>query len=125
VNAGFAGVLTLSPGPLPLQRGGLAARLQYYRSGILFLNLYFRNEITGYEQIMYSFTVQIKFIIDTPCGRNRRRKKFVLEDVINTRKIVSPHHRAGYPKIKFNYLLTYDSYVPLYNRFHRGNGLQK
>jgi hypothetical protein len=26
---------------------------------------------------------------------------------------------------KFNYLLTYDSYVPLYNRFHRGEWITR
>ncbi len=43
VNAGFAGVLTLSPVPLPLQRGGLAARLQYYRPGNLPGSIYRKN----------------------------------------------------------------------------------
>jgi hypothetical protein len=27
--------------------------------------------------------------------------------------------------IRFNYLLTYDSYVPLYNRFHRGEWITR
>jgi hypothetical protein len=29
------------------------------------------------------------------------------------------------PKLKYNYLLTYDSYVPLYNRFHRGEWITR
>jgi hypothetical protein len=28
-------------------------------------------------------------------------------------------------RLKFNYLLTYDSYVPLYNRFHRGEWITR
>jgi hypothetical protein len=28
-------------------------------------------------------------------------------------------------KAEYNYLLTYDSYVPLYNRFHRGEWIMR
>ncbi len=28
-------------------------------------------------------------------------------------------------KVNYNYLLTYDSYVPLYNRFHRGEWITR
>jgi hypothetical protein len=32
---------------------------------------------------------------------------------------------AAYEAVKYYYLLTYDSYVPLYNRFHRGEWITR
>ncbi len=32
------------------------------------------------------------------------------------------HHET---KMGYNYLLTYDSYVPLYNRFHKGEWITR
>ncbi len=39
--------------------------------------------------------------------------------------ILSYTHRPGMRAHNINYLLTYDSYVPLYNRFHRGEWITR
>jgi hypothetical protein len=41
------------------------------------------------------------------------------ENMFCSGTVLTTNHRGTKSKWRINYLLTYDSYVPLYNRFHR------
>ncbi len=48
---------------------------------------------------------------------------FYLVDYYTAHALLGQQHQNF--KKSFNYLLTYDSYVPLYNRFHRGEWITR